>query len=172
MHTLDTIFTRRSVRAFTGEAIPEEMLDTLIRAAAAAPTASNVQPWAFLTLRDPRRVEALRALSPGIIGRPAAVVVMCLDRRRRQLTSEGTFDEMAWIDLGAALENLLLAAHDLGYGGCPIGSFHKPGVSSFLHLREHLEPVLLVALGRPRVAPKAPTKRPLEEVYFKETYEE
>ena len=102
MHTLDTIFTRRSIRAFTDEAMPEETLDTLIRAAAAAPTASNAQPWAFMAVRDPRRVEALRALSPGIIGRPPAVVVMCLDRRRRQLTSEGTFDEMAWIDLGLA----------------------------------------------------------------------
>jgi len=172
MQTLDTIFSRRSVRAFTEEALSQETLDTLIRAAAAAPTASNAQPWAFLTVRDPRRLEALRALSPGIIGRPPAVVVMCLDRRRRQLTSEGTFDEMAWIDLGAALENLLLAAHEMGYGGCPIGSFHKSGVTRFLGLPEHLEPVLLVTLGRPRVVPGAPAKRPIEEVYFKESYEE
>jgi nitroreductase len=172
METLENIFSRRSVRSFTEEVLPEETLETIIRAAAAAPTASNAQPWAFLAVRDARRLDALRALSPGIIGRPTAVVVMCLDRRRRQLTSEGVFDEMAWIDIGAALENLLLSAHDMGLGGCPIGSFHKAGVASFLRLPKDLEPVLLVTLGRPRVVPSAPRKRPLEEVYFRETYEE
>jgi nitroreductase len=60
----------------------------------------------------------------------------------------------------------------MGLGGCPIGSFHKAGVASFLRLPKDLEPVLLVTLGRPRVVPSAPRKRPLEEVYFRETYEE
>lgn len=170
MQTLEAIFTRRSIRSFTAESIPDEVLQTIIRAAAAAPSASNAQPWVFITVQNARRLAALRSLAPGIIGVPAAVVIMCLDQRLRRESSDDSFDSITLIDLGAALQNILLTAHDLGFGGCPIGSFHKQGVMAFLNLPEHIEPCLLVALGKPRVIPPAPKKRPIEEIHFHEKY--
>ncbi len=169
MNTLEAIATRRSIRAFTTEPLTEEQMDAIIRAAAAAPSGGNSQMWAFVSIRDPRRLAALRAVSPGIIAVPAAIVVICLDCNRKA-TPEGDLDEMWGYDLGAAMQNILLAAHELGLGGCSIGSFNTAAVSALLNLPEGVEPKLLISLGRPRFVPAGPKKRPIEEVHIRERY--
>jgi nitroreductase len=108
----------------------------------------------------------MRALSPGIIGNPTAIIVICTDKNKIRNIKEGNIDEMIWIDLGAALQNMLLAAHELGYGGCPIGSFHKKALEAFLNIPENFDIRLLVVLGKPKNIPKAPPKRPLEEIFL------
>jgi albonoursin synthase len=171
MQILEAIFSRRSIRAFTPDPISDQDMETIIRAAAAAPSGGNAQMWAFISIRDPRRIAALRALSPGIIGVPSAVVVICLDTRRRTAKEEGLLAAMPYFDLGAAMQNMFLAAGELGLGGCAIGSFHPEGVAAFLKLPAAVQPCLLVVLGKPRVIPQSPRKRPLGEVYFQEKYE-
>lgn len=49
---LDNIFARTSVRAFTNQPVPEEMVETLLKAGMAAPTAMNSQPWSFVVIND------------------------------------------------------------------------------------------------------------------------
>lgn len=168
MDTMEAIFSRRSIRSFTADPIPPETLDTILRAALAAPTGGNAQPLVYVSVEEPKRLAALRTLAPGIIGRPAAVVVMCMDQPRRAVNAEGQYDEMSLMDLGASLENMLLAALALGFGGCAIGSFNKQAIAAFLDLPENLEPYLLVALGKPKVTPGQPAKRPIDEVWHKE----
>ena len=55
---IDNIMTRVSVREFTGEKISEAQLDTLLRAAMAAPSALNKQPWAFIVVTDEAKIAA------------------------------------------------------------------------------------------------------------------
>ena len=172
MQTLEAIHSRRSIRAFTEEPVSDEDLNTIISAAAAAPTGGNAQMWSFISVRNPKRIAAMRALSPGIIGQPTAVIVMCLDQRRRTTNPEGALDIMPFFDIGAALQNISLAAHDIGLGSCAIGSFHPKALSQFFGLPESMEPVLLVVLGTPRRVPRSPRKLPLEEIHFAEKYEE
>jgi len=172
METFDAIHTRRSVRAFTDEPVTDEDLDAIIRAAAAAPSAGNAQMWAFVAVREEKRIKAVQALSPGIIGKPAAVIVMCLDQGRRASIAEGAVDIMPYFDIGAALQNISLAAHDLGLGSCAIGSFHPAGLAGLLNLPDSMQPVLLVTLGTPRKVPRVPRKLPLEEIFFQEQYRE
>lgn len=169
MNTLDAIHTRRSIRAFTSDPLGDDALNTIIRAGAAAPSGGNAQMWVFIAVRDPKRLMALRSLSPGIIAKPAAVIVLCVDWRRKT-TPEGGLDETVCFDLGAALQNILLAAHELGLGGCAVGSFNKPGIATLLGLPPQVEPKLLVTIGKPKLIPPAPPKRPLEEIFFEETY--
>lgn len=171
MQTLEAIHTRRSIRAFTDEPVSDEDLLTIIKAGAAAPTGGNAQMWVFISVRDKKRIAALRALSPGIIGLPTAVIVMCLDERRRTAEPEGSLDIMPYFDIGAALQNISLAAQEVGLGSCAIGSFHPGALVSFLNLPEGVKPVLLVVLGKPKRTPKSPRKRPLEEIHFHEKYE-
>jgi len=171
MQTLEAIHTRRSIRAFTTDPISEDAMLTIVRAAAAAPSGGNAQMWAFIGIREPGRLASLRALCPGIIGKPAGVIVLCLDLRRRTAKPEGQLQVMPYFDIGAAMQNILLAAHDLGLGGCAVGSFHAKGLRAFLNLPEAVEPCLLVVLGRPKFIPASPPKRPLEEIYFSERYE-
>ena len=171
MDTFEAIFSRRSIRAFTAELVSDETLHTIIQAAAAAPSGSNVEKRIFISLNNPRRIAALRALAPGIIGRPAAVVIICLDQRTSPGEPVKAPDPTQYVNIGAALQNLLLAAHASGLGACPVASFHTQGVSIFLGLPAGITPCLLVVLGTPRFTPSAPQKRPLDEIYFQERYE-
>jgi len=172
METLEAIHSRRSVRAFTEEPIPEELLRQALQAAAAAASGGNVQPWGFVLVRDPQRLQGLRALAPGIIGQPTALVAICLDAQRAERLGGALGPRLAWIDIGLATQNLLLAAHDLGLGACPIGSFHQQAVAVFLDLPPHVRPVLLIALGHPQAKPPSPGRRPLAEVCFAERWGE
>lgn len=162
--------SRRSVRALKTDPIPEASLEIIIHAAAAAATAGNRQPWTFITICEPKRLKALRSLSPGMLGKPTAVIVLCMDETRAMLTEEGDIDKMGWMDIGAAMQNILLAAHDLTLGACPIGSFNEEAVMRFLNLPNHLKPALFIALGVPAWVPETPEKRPLEKISFYEKY--
>ena len=170
MKTLEAIYTRRSVRAFTAEAVPADLLWDVLQAAASSASGGNVQPWCFVLVQDPRHLRALRSLAPGIIGEPTAVVTICLDRDQASRQGGLLGECIAWLDIGLATQNLLLAAHDLGLGACPIGSFHRAAVALFLNLPEKVQPVLLVALGYPAIRPTPPGRRPLDEVCFAEQW--
>lgn len=171
METLEAIFSRRSIRDFTPEPVSDEALQTILQAAVAAPSGSNAQKRIFITIQNQRRIAALRALAPGIIGIPAAVVVICLDLRANPKEALAAPDPTLQISIGAALQNLLLAAHASGLGACPVASFHEKGLAIFLGLPEGIIPCLLVVVGKPRFIPSAPAKKPLKEVYFQERYE-
>jgi nitroreductase len=172
VETLDAIHTRRSVRAFTEDPIPEELLNQVLQAAVGAPSGGNVQPWGFVVIRLPGRVRALRALAPGVIGQPTVLIAIGLDVERAEQIGGVLGLHLAWIDIGLAMQNLLLAAHDLGLGTCPIGSLHRGAVAHFLDLPPHIQPVLLIALGYPQVMPPTRGRRPLAEVCFAERWGE
>lgn len=166
MELLEALRTRRSVRRWTAEPIRDEQLKGLVEAAASAPSAGNSQPWTFIIIREPGKLNRLRAAAPGISGVPAALIVICLDRLRSGQEPGKMAYEMDLLSLGAALENLLLAAHGQGLGACAIGSFHIPSVCSILSLPQHLQPKLFVALGHPVRQPEPPSLRPLSETCF------
>ena len=170
VQTLDAIFTRRSIRSFTADAVSDEDLQAVVQAGAAAPSAGNDQAWVFIAVRQPQRLAALRALAPGLPGRPPAVIVLCLDSRRRSDKKESQQAHASFYDIGAALENMLLAAHELGLGGCAVGSFHLQGISTLLGLPQAVAPHLLLALGRPKITPRTPPRRPLGQIFFEEKY--
>lgn len=171
MELLKALHARRSVRKFTTEPVPEEELHRLVEAAASSPSGGNRQPWVFIIIRDPGNLNLLRVAAPGMSGRPAAMIAICLDRQRSD-EEPGTFAyDMSLLSLGAAMENLLLSAHAEGLGACAIGSFHIPSARSILALPEHLEPKLLIALGHPSIQPESPRRRPMTEICFFEEVE-
>lgn len=172
MEVLEAIFTRRSVRAFSEQPLEAGALRQVLQAGMAAPSGGNLQAWGFVVVQSPRRLEGLRALAPGIIGKPSAVIAICLDEgRARRLGGSGS-ESMARLDIGLATQNMLLAAHALGLGACPIGSFHPQAVALFLGLPEGVQPILLLALGYPKVKPTSPGRRPPAEILFAERWGE
>ncbi len=170
METLKAITSRRSVRALMADPVSEKSLGLIIRAASLAATAGNRQPWTFITICNPKRLKAIRSVSPGMLNNPPAVIVICLDENRAMRTEDGQIDKMAWMDLGAAMENMLLASHDIGLGACPIGSFNEEAVNRLLNLPGHLKSALFIALGVPVMVSNQPEKRPLEEISFYDKY--
>ncbi len=169
MELMEALRTRRSVRQWTTDPVPDEQLEELVEAAARAPSGGNTQPWAFVVIRDQAKLRRLRAAAPGIAGRATAVVLICLDKQRADVEPGTAEYDMVHMTLGAAMQNMLLAAHGQGLGACAIGSYHPASLRSIVSLPSHLELKLLVALGYPVSQPKAPPLRLLSEVcYFEE----
>jgi nitroreductase len=170
METLEAIFSRRSVRAYSDDPVPDELLRRVLEAGAASASGGNVQAWGFVLVRKPERLAALRSLAPGIIGQPTAVIAICVDRERALRLGGAGSERFMWIDIGLATENLLLAAHDVGLGACPVGSFHHQGVAILLDLPPEIHPVLLMAFGYPAIKPSPRGRRPLSKVCFDEEW--
>ena len=102
-------------------------------------------------------------------GQPAAVIVLCVDENRTS-SPKISPDFLTCYDLGGAMQNMLLAACELGLGGCAVASFHAQSLAMLLNLPGHIKPHLLLAIGKPSMLPAAPPKRGLEEIHYREKY--
>lgn len=113
MDALTAIQTRRSVRRFIMDPVPEEDIETLLAAAMAAPNAGNAQPWRFVVIDDQKLLSQVASHHPYAVmsaEAPLGILVCC--------DSTVTKHHGFWPQsCSAAMENLLLAAHAMGYGG-------------------------------------------------------
>lgn len=166
---LENIMTRVSVREFTGEKITDEQIDILLRAAMAAPSAINKQPWAFIVVTDEALIAKLGEALPysRCSNKPACAIIPCGD------LSKAIEGEMAafWInDVSAATENLLLAAHAMGLGAVWTGlhpDMNRAGmVQQMLGLPEHIIPLCIVPVGVPAEQPAIKDKYKPENIHF------
>jgi coenzyme F420-0:L-glutamate ligase/coenzyme F420-1:gamma-L-glutamate ligase len=179
MDAMEAIVSRRSVRRFAPREVPRDLLRDLVAAACAAPAPRHSRPWRFVELGPearPRLAEAMAAAWRADLeadGQPPEVIERSLARSRRQLAEapllllacleqEGA---RRWPDrrrrraerdmyvqsLGAALQNLLLAAHARGLGGYLKGAplFCQSAVAQALDLPSGWQPAFLVLLGYP-----------------------
>lgn len=149
MDTLTTIMTRRSIRQYTDEDVTTEQLLTLLRAAMAAPSAGNQQPWRFVAVRDPGQRAKLAEATPysSPIGRAPLGIVVLADTRENKHPG-------FWVqDCSAAVENLLLAAHAIGLGGVWIGvhpnADRSAAVAKIVNPPQGFEVLSMVAIGHP-----------------------
>jgi nitroreductase len=153
------IKSRRSIRSFKSKEVTGEDVDELLEAARWAPSGSNAQPVCYVVVTDRGTLQAIKMMSPGIFGEPPAMIVMCFRRERIQSESE-----YLWVDLGAALQNILLMAEVKGLGCCPIASFDPESVAELLSLPSHIQPVLLIIVGFTEANPTPPPRLPLKEL--------
>ncbi|WP_294473822.1 nitroreductase family protein [uncultured Ruminococcus sp.] len=110
---MNEIFTRVSIRKFEDRPVEQEKLTKILKAAMAAPSAGNQQPWEFFVVTDKAKIEALSKISPyaGCAAGAPAVIVPCY-------RTEGLrWGELAEIDLSCAAENILLEITAQGLGG-------------------------------------------------------
>jgi len=156
---MEVIKERRSIRRYKKEPVPMEKLMLLVEAARWAPSAGNSQPWEFLLINDEDMVSALKAVSPGWLFDVPALMVVCINRERET--------DWSYFDVGAAMQNVLLCAHSLGLGCCPIGSFIVQVLRELLEIPEHLVPVLLITVGYPAEKPPATTRLSPEKLVFR-----
>ena len=154
---LQTIMTRTSVRAFLDRSVSDETIELLLKAAMAAPSAKNSQPWAFVVIKNRALLEKLGASLPNakMTATAPAAVVICGDLDKA-LPGEA---REYWIqDAAAATENFLLAAHALGLGAVWTGvhpiSERIRILKDTLKLPENVEPFCLIPFGWP-AAPAA-----------------
>ena len=166
---INNIMTRVSVREFTGEKISDAQIDTLLRAAMAAPSAINKQPWAFIVVTDDDLIAKLGEALPysRCSNHPACAIIPCGDLSKAIEGEMGAF----WInDVSAATENLLLAAHSMGLGAVWTGLHPDMNrammVQQMLGLPEHIIPLCVVPVGVPAENPAVKDKYKPENIHY------
>ncbi len=157
---IDTIMSRKSVRSFTDQQLSDEQVTTLLKAAMAAPTAMNYQPWSFLVVSGDAK-----ALIPGAdrgdaIKTASVVIIVCGDTtmqrkpRNNPDADPETVPNIFWYeDCSAATENLLLAAEAMDLGAVWLSCYPNEdkckAVKEAFGIPEHFEPLAIVPVGVP-----------------------
>lgn len=149
MDAMDCLFTRRSIRAFGPDPVPDDAIQAALRAAMHAPSANNEQPWHFLRITTGEDLDFTARAHPyaAMCRQAAGAVLVCADPA---LFRSGDM----WIqDCAAATENLLLALHAQGLGGVWVGVFPRPErmapLADHFGLPPQIIPFALVPFGRP-----------------------
>lgn len=149
---INNIMTRASVRGFIEKPVEQEKIDLMLRAAMAAPTDKNRQPWHFVVLNTPETISSYYGDNPRAerMKKTPLVIVVCADTTRMQ---QGEVRDIWVQDLSASTENLLLAAHalDLGAVWTTIYPLEKrvQDVQQRLNLPSHLIPMCAIRIGYP-----------------------
>jgi coenzyme F420-0:L-glutamate ligase / coenzyme F420-1:gamma-L-glutamate ligase len=186
MNAFDPIHTRRSIRRYTDQPVPPDLIDRLLEAATWAPSSHNRQPWRFAVVttssvkarladRMGERLKADRSRAADrvqqidrdmarsrerITSAPVAIIV-CLS-----ITNDDQHERLMAIQSAAAsIQNLLLAAHEIGLGACWMAAplFCPDVVREVLHLPDDWEAQALITIGYPANAGK-----PRDRVDFRE----
>jgi nitroreductase len=185
--------TQRAHRAFTTEAVPDELVERVLEAATYAPSAENTQPWVFIVVRDatardrigelnrqawesggrefsrprlsPEVFAKVEAGATGGIANAPVLVAVCADTSR---CVEAVLESSVW----PAVQNLLLAAHALGLGSAltTITTVFGDELRSLLVLPDHVRPLGVVPLGWPAKQLGPPRREPVAEKTFRERY--
>jgi coenzyme F420-0:L-glutamate ligase/coenzyme F420-1:gamma-L-glutamate ligase len=192
---LDTIKTRRSVRKYLPQQVPNELIEDVLVAAGWAPSAHNSQPWRFIILaddsvkrdlaesmaeawaadlaKDGTKVDAkMRQERVERFANAPTLILACLtmDDLRKFPDEKRQICErdLAMQSLGAAMQNLLLMAHALGLGACWFCApgFCKDSVRKVLKIPDTVEPEAFVLMGYPAETPSVPTKKSLANYCF------
>lgn len=152
--TIKTILTRSSVRIYEDRnPLPDNVVETILRCAMAAPSAVNKQPWSFVVIKDTSILDSLASALPyaKMTAHAPLAIVVCGDKNKFLDGGDSTL----WIqDLAAVSENILLAAHALGYGGvwtCVYPHIERMDpVASILGLPDNIVPFNLIPIGKPK----------------------
>ena len=163
---------RRVCRSFQDKPIAREDLDLLLQAARWAPSAGNRRIHKFVVIDDQPTIDLIRTFAPGMLAHPGALILICTDLEKARIEGINlTSDSTTWIDVGAAAQNIMLAAMELGLGTCPTTSFSASGVRAIINAPDHLVLEYIVQIGVPQPETRtmragASTKLPIADISY------
>ena len=147
MDALEALYTRRSIRKYTGDPVSEEDLRTILEAGMNAPSANNRQPWHFIVVDGRDKLDAMMTVHPYarmLAEAPIGILVVADTSKSPRFFQQ---------DCAAAIENILLAARALGLGTCWTGVYpdegRVAGLRKVFGIPDPFAPFALVALGHP-----------------------
>jgi nitroreductase len=159
MDVFEAISTRRSIRKYKREPIPDDVLQKVLESARLAPSASSRQPWELIIIRNS--------------GTKKSMAMACNDARfveECDILIVGTGDpSQKWYitDLSIAMEHMVLTAWENGVGSCWVGNFKEDMVKAILRIPHDKSVVACLTLGYPdEFPPKRPRKELADLVHF------
>jgi nitroreductase len=148
---INILFERKSVRNFTGENISKAQLDLIFKAAMSAPSAVNMQPWAFIVIEERIMLDKLADELPyaKMLNKAGAAIVVCAIPHKALENKS----EFAILDCACSCENILIAAEALGLGAVwtavyPWAEVEK-NVRAILDIPDEVIPVSVIPIGHP-----------------------
>ena len=146
---MNAIFNRISIRKYEDRAVEPDKVEKMLRAAMAAPSAKNQQPWEFYVVTNKDVLEQLSTCSPyaGFAKRAPLAIVPCYRK------NDITMPEYVHVDMAACVENILLEAVELDLGATWIGvcpnEENMAKTTEVLNIPENLVPFAILAIGYP-----------------------
>ena len=187
MNTFEVIEQRRSIRKFKDTPVSDELIEKLLHAATLAPSGKNRQPWRFVVVKEDKRDEMMRVMWEGLencrskniplgssehtarIMEQAPVTIFVFnvceensDRDRSMV--ELVMNSVDVQSVGAAIQNMLLAAEDLGLGTLWICDVFSAYQELCTWLGETHQMIAAVSIGYPDISPSARPRKPVSEV--------
>ena len=165
---IENIMTRTSIRKYKDQPVEQEKIDIMLKAAMAAPSAVNLQPWHFIVITDKQTIGLLSGKQPT---NAPLLIALCGDTDKTS-TPDGKMKlPDFWVeDVSAATENLLLAAHALGLGAVWTGVYpameRVAEVANVLNCPNNIVPVAVVRVGYPDESPEPKNKFKEENISY------
>lgn len=165
---IENIMTRTSIRQYKDQPVEQEKIDILLKAAMAAPSAVNLQPWHFIVITDK---QTIGLLSGQQTTNAPLLIAVCGDTDKTT-TPDGKMKlPDFWVeDVSAATENLLLAAHALGLGAVWTGVYpamdRTAEVANVLNCPKNIVPMAVVRIGYPDESPEPKDKFKEENISY------
>ena len=146
---LENIHNRKSVRQFTSEPVSDENIESMLRAAMAAPTAVNYQPWRFVVITEREHLDAMAEILPyaKMLRQAPLAIVVCGETT----WFDGKENPYWQQDCSAAVQNILLSAEALGLGAVWTGVYPNMELArplaEFLGLPGNVQPLCAIPIG-------------------------
>ncbi len=167
---MHNILQRKSVRSYTNQPVRRSALDTLVRAAMAAPTGMDVRPWKFVVVDDQEIMKNLAEKMPRakMLAEAQAAIVVCGDTTI--LDKMGNPSRNWMLDCSAATENLLLQAEAMGLGAVWTAGYpydeRMEAIRSAFNLPNHIVPFCLIPIGYPQGDPQPKDKYNKDNIHY------
>lgn len=163
---LDNIFSRKSVRSYTDQPVSQEQVETILKAAMAAPSGMNAQPWRFVVVREQATKDKLAIGFNKMIAKAPVVIVVC----GKTTNKLGGTNNNWTADCAAATENLLLAVEAIGLGAVwtacyPYDERMSPTIEA-LGLPDNVKPYCIVPIGYPAGKDKPKDKWKPDNIHY------
>jgi nitroreductase len=166
--SLDYIFNRKSIRLFTGQTVPFESLEIIVKAGMAAPSARNLQPWSFVIITDKSIMIKLAEELPyaKMLSDAGGAIVVC----GTPDTADAELSDYWVQDCSAATENILLAVEAMGLGAVWTGVHPRQArvdwVREVLNIPAHIVPLNVIPIGFPAGNEKPKDKFKPEKIHI------
>lgn len=174
METIEAIKTRRSIRKYlVKKDIPDETIFEMIDIAKYAPSAGNIQNWKVIVVKDKEKRDKIARLCNQLWMNTAPVhLIICNDLVKiERLYGKNGKEKYSRQNCAYFTQNLLLTAHDYGFGTCIIGHFDDMSLSNILNIPESAVPECIVTLGYTDNPPTRPASRnKIESILYLEQY--
>ena len=166
---IEIIMARKSVRSYTSRPVEKEKVDIMLKAAMAAPSAVNKQPWSFIVIDDKEVLNHLAQVLPyaKMTAEAPMAIVVCGDLTK---SLNGELGQYWMLDCSAASENLLLAAEALGLGAVWTAVYPEEqrieNVRAVLSLPEYIVAFNLIPIGYPQRNEEPKDKFKQENIHY------